>query len=164
MTNLYDIVDILAKSFDINLLRKNIVKKLLLSVCLGSSLIFSSAAFAQTASEQSIKQLIVETGAAEMGTMVFDQLLGQLKAAGATDAQIAEVKKEFNVDQLVDLLVPVYQKQFTEEDVKAFLEFYQSPAGKKLVEKQPAIMQESMVIGQQWGMGIAQKIQAILSK
>lgn len=140
------------------------MKKLLLSVCLGSSLIFSSAAFAQTASEQSIKQLIVETGAAEMGTMVFDQLLGQLKAAGATDAQIAEVKKEFNVDQLVELLVPVYQKQFTEEDVKAFLEFYQSPAGKKLVEKQPAIMQESMVIGQQWGMGVAQKIQAILSK
>lgn len=151
-------------SFDINLLRKNIVKKLLLSVCLGSSLIFSSAAFAQTASEQSIKQLIVETGAAEMGTMVFDQLLAQLKGAGATDAQIAEVKKEFNVDQLVDLLVPVYQKQFTEEDVKAFLAFYQSPAGKKLVEKQPAIMQESMMIGQQWGMGIAQKIQAILSK
>lgn len=140
------------------------MKKLLLSVCLGSSLIFSSAAFAQTASEQSIKQLIVETGAAEMGTMVFDQLLGQLKAAGATDAQIAEVKKEFNVDQLVDLLVPVYQKQFTEEDVKAFLEFYQSPAGKKMVEKQPAIMQESMVIGQQWGMGVAQKIQEILSK
>lgn len=140
------------------------MKKLLLSVCLGSSLIFSSAAFAQTASEQSIKQLIVETGAAEMGTMVFDQLLAQLKAAGATDAQITEVKKEFNVEQLVDLLVPVYQKQFTEEDVKAFLEFYQSPAGKKLVEKQPAIMQESMVIGQQWGMGIAQKIQAILSK
>lgn len=140
------------------------MKKLLLSVCLGSSLIFSSAAFAQTASEQSIKQLIVETGAAEMGTMVFDQLVAQLKAAGATDAQIAEVKKEFNVDQLVDLLVPVYQKQFTEEDVKAFLEFYQSPAGKKLVEKQPAIMQESMVIGQQWGMGIAQKIQEILSK
>lgn len=133
-------------------------------MCLGSSLIFSSAAFAQTASEQSIKQLIVETGAAEMGTMVFDQLVAQLKAAGATDAQIAEVKKEFNVDQLVDLLVPVYQKQFTEEDVKAFLEFYQSPAGKKLVEKQPAIMQESMVIGQQWGMGIAQKIQEILSK
>lgn len=140
------------------------MKKLLLSVCLGSSLIFSSAAFAQTASEQSIKQLIVETGAAEMGTMVFDQLLAQLKAAGATDAQITEVKKEFNVEQLVDLLVPVYQKQFTEEDVKAFLEFYQSPAGKKLVEKQPAIMQESMVIGQQWGMGIAQKIQEILSK
>ncbi|GAA5104141.1 DUF2059 domain-containing protein [Wohlfahrtiimonas larvae] len=140
------------------------MKKLLLSVCLGSSLIFSSAVFAQTASEQSIKQLIVETGAAEMGTMVFDQLLAQLKAAGATDAQIAEVQKEFKVDQLVDLLVPVYQKQFTEEDVKAFLEFYQSPAGKKLVEKQPMIMQESMVVGQQWGMGVAQKIQEILSK
>lgn len=140
------------------------MKKLLLSVCLGSSLIFSSVAFSQTASEQSIKQLIVETGAAEMGTMVFDQLLGQLKQAGATDAQIAEVKKEFNVDQLVDLLVPVYQKQFTEEDVKAFLEFYNSPAGKKLISKQPEIMQESMIIGQQWGMGIAQKIQEILSK
>lgn len=140
------------------------MKKLLLSVCLGSSLILSSVAFSQTASEQSIKQLIVETGAAEMGTMVFDQLLGQLKQAGATDAQIAEVKKEFNVDQLVDLLVPVYQKQFTEEDVKAFLEFYNSPAGKKLISKQPEIMQESMIIGQQWGMGIAQKIQEILSK
>lgn len=69
------------------------MKKLLLSVCLGSSLILSSVAFSQTASDQSIKQLIVETGAAEMGTMVFDQLLGQLKSAGATDAQLAEVKK-----------------------------------------------------------------------
>nr|WP_246534888.1 DUF2059 domain-containing protein [Wohlfahrtiimonas chitiniclastica] len=125
---------------------------------------FSPVVFAQDASVQSVKQLITDTGAADMGTMVLEQLIGQLKQMGATDAQIAEVKKEFNVDQLIDLLVPVYQKEFTEADVKAFLEFYQSPAGKKMIEKQPVIMQESMMIGQQWGMGVAQKIQTILEK
>lgn len=140
------------------------MKKLLLSVCLGSSLVFSTVAFSQTASEQSIKELISVTGAADMGKMMLDNILGQLKQTGATDAQIAEIKKEFNTEELMASLVPIYQKQFTEEDVKAFLAFYQSPAGKKMVEKQPVIMQESMVVGQQWGMKVGQKVQAILAK
>lgn len=139
------------------------MKKLLLSVCLGSALAFSGVAFSQTATDQSVKQLIVETGAADIGELVLQQLVAQLQQSGATEDQITQIQAEFNVDQLVNLLVPVYQKEFTEEDIQAFLTFYNSPAGKKMIEKQPVIMQESMVIGQQWGMGVAQRIQEILT-
>jgi len=36
--------------------------------------------------------------------------------------------------------------------------FYESEIGKKMVEKTPIIMQQSMQIGQQWGMEMGAKI------
>jgi hypothetical protein len=39
------------------------------------------------------------------------------------------------------------------------IEFYQTPVGKKYAEKTPLIMQESMQVGQQWGMKIGQEFQ-----
>lgn len=55
-------------------------------------------------------------------------------------------------DELFDLLLPIYQKHLTVADLKAITAFYHTPAGKKLAEKTPFIMQESMEAGQQWGM------------
>jgi hypothetical protein len=38
------------------------------------------------------------------------------------------------------------------------LQFYTTPAGKKLISSQPVIMQESMQIGQQWGQSLFMKV------
>jgi uncharacterized protein len=62
-------------------------------------------------------------------------------------------------DRLVSMIVPIYDKHFTEEDIKAMIAFYESPVGKKMIEKLPLIMQESMVAGQQWAEEIGQKVQ-----
>jgi len=56
------------------------------------------------------------------------------------------------------LMIPIYQKHFTEAEIQAINDFYQTPAGKKLIKEMPDIMQESFVIGQQWGQDIAQKM------
>lgn len=69
-----------------------------------------------------------------------------------------------SLDDLVEMLVPVYQKHLSQEDLNSLIAFYQTPAGKKYAEKTPLIMQESMQVGQQWGMQIAQKIQQKLSE
>lgn len=53
--------------------------------------------------------------------------------------------------QLIDLMVPIYQRHFTEQDVRALLAFYRTPVGQKMLREQPKIMVEAMAAGQQFG-------------
>ncbi len=101
--------------------------------------------------------------------MIFDQMVAQLKATmpDVPDKAWSEIKTEVFDEQVTSFskkLIPIYQKHFTHEDIKAIIAFYQSETGKKLAEKTPAISQESMVLGQQWGMGLNMAIQQYLRK
>jgi uncharacterized protein len=75
----------------------------------------------------------------------------------------AEISKT-SVDDLVEMLTPVYAKHLTEADLQKVIEFYQTPAGKKYADKAPLLTQESMQVGQQWGMKVAQKFQEKLKE
>ena len=91
---------------------------------------------------------------------MMNQMLPALKKMipDAPEKFWADVMAEFNADQIVELIIPVYQKHLTEQDVKEINAFYNSAAGKKLISVQPAIMQESMVLGQQWGQETARNV------
>ena len=52
--------------------------------------------------------------------------------------------------QLLDQMVPIYQKHFTAADVAGLLKFYKSPLGQKVITRMPLAMAEGMQIGQQW--------------
>ena len=52
--------------------------------------------------------------------------------------------KSFPWDEMLDSMVPVYQKHFTKGDVNALIAFYGTPTGQKLLRDTPAIMQEAM--------------------
>lgn len=67
-------------------------------------------------------------------------------------------------NDLVDMLVPIYQEYLTQEDLEEVIKFYQSPAGKKLGSSAPHISMATMQAGQQWGMKLGQKIQAKLQE
>jgi hypothetical protein len=56
--------------------------------------------------------------------------------------------------QLIDLLVPIYAAHLTRSDLEELLRFYTSPIGQRLAAVQPAILQESMLAGQNWGASI----------
>jgi hypothetical protein len=62
------------------------------------------------------------------------------------------------------MLVPIYDRHLTHADVTSLIEFFQSPAGKKLVSVQPEIMKESMQVGQAWGEKLANEVTAELQK
>ena len=47
-------------------------------------------------------------------------------------------------DQMIDAMIPAYQKHFTKGDIDSFVTFYASPAGQKLLRELPAITAESM--------------------
>jgi uncharacterized protein len=52
--------------------------------------------------------------------------------------------KNFPTEELLEAMVPVYQKHFTKGDIEAFVAFYSGPTGQKLLREMPAITQESM--------------------
>ncbi len=69
-----------------------------------------------------------------------------------------------SLDELIEMLLPVYQKYLTVEDLNGMIEFYKSPVGQKFAKSIPMITQESMQVGQQWGMKIGQDIMKKLNE
>jgi hypothetical protein len=65
---------------------------------------------------------------------------------------------EDSYSKLFDLVVPIYKKYLTENEVKSIIEFYESEAGKSLITKTPMIFQESMTAGRKLGEEIASQI------
>jgi hypothetical protein len=53
--------------------------------------------------------------------------------------------------KLIDLMVPIYDKYYTADDIKGLINLYQTPLGKKMTTALPKIMAESQAAGGQWG-------------
>jgi|TARA_B100001964_G_C13695643_1_gene363731 hypothetical protein len=123
-------------------------------------ILFTIPAYAQRASSQSIKELLDKTQAGDMGIQVMNQMLPSLKVMvpDAPDNFWREFMAGVNSDDLVEMIIPIYQKYLTEKDISELNKFYSSPVGKKLIRYQPIIMQESMTVGQRWGENIAKEV------
>lgn len=107
-----------------------------------------------------IKKLMVMTGAAQLGQQVMDQLIPSFKASmpGVSDQFWGDFAGEAHPEALVEDVARIYDKHLTAEEVKAIIAFYETPAGQKLVSMLPAVTQESMVVGQEWGRHLGERI------
>lgn len=93
-----------------------------------------------------LEETIVETGAANFG-MVAESLAD----ADLTEAEMAEVKDAFMVymrelasdPELKAKTTALYEKNFTQEELKALVEFYQTPLGQKTLSTLPNILAET---------------------
>lgn len=126
--------------------------------------VFSSiSVFSQTSSEteysQTLKKMFEVSGSEESYQTAIRQMFSMFKQQyqNVETEQWNEIEKEFlktSLDELTTMLVPVYIKHMTQADLEEIISFYQTPVGKKFAQKTPLIMQESIAIGQQWGMKI----------
>jgi len=80
------------------------------------------------------------------------------KVPDATPEQLAKVDQLFDgifkslpMDEMLDAIVPIYQKHLTKADLAAITAFYSSPTGQKLLKEMPAIMSEAMQAGGEIG-------------
>jgi hypothetical protein len=96
--------------------------------------------------------------------MVHEQVLKQPNLPADSEERLNKltdsVYKEMPVDELIDVMIPVYQKHFTKGDMDALVAFYSSPTGEKMVKEMPAIMSESM----QAASGILQEMMAKMTQ
>jgi hypothetical protein len=124
------------------------------------------SAFAQTNTEyaETLKKMFKVSGSEETYKSAIKQIFTMYKQQYTdVSAEVwSEFEKEFyaaSIDELTEMLAPVYQKHLTQQDLEKLIAFYETPIGKKYAESTPKLMEESMQIGQQWGMKIAQKFQ-----
>ncbi|MFY9310511.1 MAG: DUF2059 domain-containing protein [Bacteroidia bacterium] len=120
----------------------------------------SISMFAQSSTKtDKIKKMLELTGSANLGVQVAKQMINTFKQSYSSvgDAFWDDFEKEIKAEDLMDLIIPIYDKHYTEEDIDQLIAFYNSPIGKKMTENLPIIMQESMAAGQTWGSKIAEK-------
>lgn len=118
--------------------------------------------------DKDLEKLLQINGSTGTYNVVFDQMKPQLKMMkpGVPDSIWVNLKTEVfdtEVKELTKQMVPLYKKHFTHDDVKEMISFYESPIGKKLTAKTPALTRESMQMGQTWGMQLMTKFDSWLS-
>jgi len=109
---------------------------------------------------ENIKKLLDITGAGKMGTQLGVTMINNMKPLykDVPDEFWDEFKKELTTTDWIDMFIPVYEKFYSDDDIKQLIQFYQSPIGKKVISNTPLIMQESMQIGQTWGQKLGEKL------
>jgi uncharacterized protein len=108
--------------------------------------------------ERKVRRLMTLTGAEDTGKQMLDMMSRHFEQMSNVPPGFMEKFREVAAEEsMVDLLVPVYLKHFSEEDLDAAIAFHESPAGKRFIAAQPLVIQESMKLGEQWGAHLAEK-------
>jgi len=109
-----------------------------------------------------VEKILRLTGMEKLMTQMKTQMLGALQK------QLPDVPQDFwdrfaqkmDMRDLLEKVIPVYDKHYTLEDLRAVNAFYESPAGQKVLATLPQVMQESMKVGQEWGEQIGKQAAA----
>src|SRR6266849_6997194 len=64
------------------------------------------------------------------------------KGQAFVNAFAASYQKKFDADRVTEQLVGIYDKHFTEDEIKGLLQFYGSPLGQKVAAEMPKITRE----------------------
>lgn len=64
------------------------------------------------------------------------------KGQAFVNAFAASYEKKFDVDSVTNQLVSVYDKHYTDDEIKGLLQFYGSPLGQKVASEMPKINKE----------------------
>lgn len=152
---------------------KRTLLPLLLLLALASPALATEVAPAKAKQIQELMQL---TGAQNLGVqfgkIMTQQIFQVLKAAKpeTPDRAFLIIEEETNAmmeqeaPALLANLVPIYDRHFSEGELKQLIAFYQTDLGKKTIAVMPKVMQESLATGQAWGQEMAPKLMARLEE
>lgn len=110
--------------------------------------------------EQAIRELMAITGMEKL----LDQMVGQMMSGFQQELPTVpgevwtRMAKKMNGAEVIELLIPLYDRYYTEDDLRQVIAFYKTPVGQKLMKTLPAITQEAMQIGQEWGRAKAEEV------
>lgn len=129
------------------------MKKLILSAGL---VMLSFASFAQDDFKTEMLNFVeVQSGS------TMDAALSQIMPM-IPEAKREDFKKELNEEMkgMYSEIVDIYIEKVGKEDLQKMLDFYETPAGKNILEKTPAVVEASMSLNQKYMM----KLQPIMQK
>jgi hypothetical protein len=140
-----------------------------LPACLLLCAVVTGAARAQAPAPETTaaaRELVVTMRSADQFKALLPIIMKNLKPAIVQGRP--EIERDFDatwpslmeglnarVNEIVDEITAIYARNFTADELREITAFYRGPAGQKFLEKQPAVAQESMQIGQKFGAAVA---------
>src|SRR5690554_4502018 len=120
--------------------------------------VLCSPAFGQIDTEY--KELLIEmfelngteaTNKAVMGQMIeiFKQHYPNVPSETWDD--FGNEFRQTSLNELIEMLMPIYYKYLTKSDIQELIRFYRTPVGMKYAKNTPFLVEESMQVGQKWG-------------
>jgi hypothetical protein len=140
-------------------------------------LAWSALAHAQTPTKESnIERILTLTKADAMTDQMFDQIKALTESQIPPDATAEEqaksrkiqgqvmdlVKARMSWDIMRPLYVKLYGEIFSEGEIEGLLAFYQSPAGRAMIQKMPVLIAKMMALAQDRMKDISPEIERIL--
>jgi hypothetical protein len=128
--------------------------KLLLPILIALSLLQPSALRADEAShKKAAESLLALMGMETLLSQSVDQMLAmqvqQNPALAPYQTQMkAFLSKYMSWASMKDDMAKIYMTEFTEAELNDLIKFYQSPLGKKTIQKMPALMAKGAEMGQ----------------
>jgi len=133
-----------------------------------------------TAKKHLIDQLLEQTGqsAITVGKQFSNAFIQQItnvlkktnpnidpKALDIVEDEVISVINEEMVikDTLKNMMYPIYNRHFTQDELKKMIELNNTEFGKKIIRVMPLISQEGMQAGQKFGQTLGPKIQKRIS-
>jgi uncharacterized protein len=129
------------------------------SMCAAAQTTVSIAADA--ASKEDVQKLFNVMASREQMHQMMQQLVAQMQSMtreqikkqhpetseqelARLDRQSQDLMNSFPLDEMLNDMVPIYQRHFTKSDITALTEFYSSPTGQKFLHEMPAVTGETM--------------------
>lgn len=125
---------------------------------------------------QLARDVIKATNADQMLDQMFSQMhqmaLQSNQAPGTQLSPEQQARRDARAKQVMDLTIEasrevlskmdaVYAEVYTEEELRAMKAFFESPAGRSMMAKQPALMQQMMPLIQDMQRSLMPKLQAL---
>lgn len=113
-----------------------------------------------------IRKLLKLMGSARMGVQATEQLVRtyQIALPQVPPSFWRQLSAQITEDALIELIVPIYDRHLSHDDVRALLTFYASPAGQRFLKAMPEIQHDSHVAGQRWGVQLTRQIEEQVKK
>ena len=108
-----------------------------------------------------IRRLLDLTGGVRVGERLLDRLFEAERRSmpEVPESVWQEARRAFETSELVELIAAVWDRHFTQDEIRELIAFYESPLGTRLREMQPVILQESLFAGEEWGRRALERLQ-----
>lgn len=115
------------------------------------------------AKEADIRKLLEVTGAKELANQTMGGMEKSIRPMLTASLPAGEYREKLidlfftrfhskvDTQHVVDMAVPVYDKYFSDEEIKGLVQFYGTPLGRKTLLVLPKLMGELQDQGREWG-------------
>jgi hypothetical protein len=146
---------------------------LVLVVCLSLASIGANAQASRTsvtaaakidpAKEADIRRLLDLIGAKALVVQAMDSMSKSIKPLLTSSLPPGEYREKLvdlffarfsakaDGQHMLDLAVPVYDRNFSHQEIRSLIEFYQTPLGQKAIATLPKVSAEMQELGRKWG-------------